>query len=115
LVGVVATYFLTNRLVRKSKQDGWAILLGMLNGVVLAMIFAPLLTSLIYPDVSIQGQISQAPVLSFFGNLWQQFTTLFTRFWTALGPAAGNVFFLAIVLLILLAAFTLRTSVKPKS
>jgi hypothetical protein len=115
LGGIVVTYFLTNRLVRKSNHDGWAILLGMLNGVVFAMIFAPLLTSLIYPDVSIQGQISQAPILSFFGNLWQQITTLFARFWAALGPAAGNVFFLAIVLLVLFAAFTLRTNVKPKS
>ena len=115
LGGVVLTYFLTNRLVRKSKQDGWAILLGILNGIVFAMIFAPLLTSLMYPDVSIEGQISQTPVLSFFSNLWEQITTLFTRFWTALGPAAANVFFLGIVLLVLFAAFTLRTSVKPKS
>ncbi len=115
LGGVVLTYFLTNRLVRKSKQDGWAILLGMLNGIVFAMIFAPLLTSLMYPDVSIEGQISQTPVLSFFSNLWNQITTLFSRFWTALGPAAANVFFLGIVLLVLFAAFTLRTSVKPKS
>ena len=115
LGGVVLTYFLTNRLVRKSKQDGWAILLGILNGIVFAMIFAPLLTSLMYPDVSIEGQISQTPVLSFFSNLWEQITTLFARFWTALGPAAANVFFLGIVLLVLFAAFTLRTSAKPKS
>jgi hypothetical protein len=40
---------------------------------------------------------------------------LITRFWTALGPAAANVFFIAIVLLVFFAAFTLRTSTKPKS
>jgi hypothetical protein len=115
LGGIVLTYFLTNRLVRKSNQDGWAVLLGALNGIVFAIIFAPLLTSLIYPDVTIQGQISQAPVLSFFGNLWEQMTTVFMRFWAALGPAAANVIFLAIVLLVLFAAFTLRSSAKPKT
>ena len=115
LGGVVITYFLTNRLVRKSKQDGWSMLLGVLNGIVFAMIFAPLLTSLMYPGVSIQGQISQTPVLGFFSNLWDQISTLFARFWTALGPAASNVFFLGIVVLVLFAAFTLRTSVKAKA
>ena len=115
LGGVVVTYFLTNRVVRKSKQDGWSILVGILNGIVFAMIFAPLLTSLMYPGVSIQGPISQTPVLAFFSNLWEQISTLFTRFWTALGPAASNVFFLGIVLLVLFAAFTLRTSAKAKA
>ncbi len=115
LGGVVFTYFLTNRLVRKSKQDGWSMLLGVLNGIVFAMIFAPLLTSLMYPGVSIQGQISQTPVLGFFSNLWEQISTLFSRFWIALGPAASNVFFLGIVVLVLFAAFTLRTSVKAKA
>ena len=115
LGGVVITYMLTNRLVRSSKQDGWAMLLGIMNGIVFAMIFAPLLTSLMYPGVSIQGQISQTPVLGFFSNLWEQISTLFSRFWTALGPAASNVFFLGIVLLVLFAAFTLRTSTKAKA
>jgi hypothetical protein len=115
LATIVVTYFLTNSLVRKSRQDGWAILLGVLNGVVFAMIFAPLLTSLIYPDVTIQGPISQTPVLSFFNNLWLQITTLMSRVWAALGPAAANVFFAAIVFLVLLAAFTLRSGTRAKS
>jgi hypothetical protein len=115
LATIVVTYFLTNRLVRKSSHDGWAILLGVLNGVVFAMIFAPLLTSLIYPDVTIEGPISQRPVLNFFGNLWLQITTLMSRVWAALGPAAENVFFAAIVFLVLLAAFTLRSSTRAKS
>jgi hypothetical protein len=112
--GIVFTYFVTNRAVRKSPSDGWAALLGVLNGLVFATIFAPLLTSLIFPNTTIQGPVIQLPVLSFVGNIWQQLTNLATRVWTALGPAATNVFFLAIVFLVFLAAFTLRTSAKPK-
>jgi ethanolamine transporter EutH len=110
LGGVVFTYFVTNRAVRKSKSDGWAAMLGVLNGLVFATIFAPLLTSLIFPDSQIQGPLVQIPVLSFVGNVWQQLSNLITRFWTALGPAATTVFFAAIVFLVLFAAFTLRTS-----
>jgi hypothetical protein len=115
LGGIVFTYFITGRFVKKGKSDGWAALLGVLNGMIFATIFAPLLTTLIFPQTTIQGPMVQLPVLSFVSNVWQEITSLITRFWTALGPAAANVFFAAIVLLVLLAAFTLRTSTKPKS
>lgn len=113
--GVVFTYIVTNHFVRKSKSDGWAVLLGILNGMVFATIFAPLLTSLIFPNTTIQGPIIQLPVWGFVSNIWQQITSLLSRVWTALGPAAANVFFLSIVLLVLFAAFTLRSNAKPKS
>jgi hypothetical protein len=113
--GVVFTYIMTNHFVRKSKSDGWAVLLGILNGMVFAIIFAPLLTTLIFPDTTIQGPMIQLPVWTFVSSIWQQITSLLSRIWTALGPAAANVFFLAIVVLVLFAAFTLRTSAKPKS
>jgi hypothetical protein len=115
LGGVVTTYVLTGKFVRKSKKDGWAALLGVLNGLVFATVFAPLLTTLIFPSTTIQGPIVQLPVLNLLSNLWQQLTSIASRVWTALGPAATNVFFAAIVFLVLLAAFTLRTSAKPKS
>jgi hypothetical protein len=47
--------------------------------------------------------------------VWQQLSNLAVRAWAVIQPVATNVFFLAVTLLILLAAFTLRTSVKPKS
>lgn len=115
LGAVVATYILTNNLVRKSKKDGWAAILGVLNGLVFASIFAPLLTALILPGVPIQGPVVQLPVISFVGNIWQQISNLAARAWVVLQPVATNVFFVGVTLLILLAALTLRTSVKPKS
>ena len=79
------------------------------------MIFAPLLTSLMYPGVSIEGQISQTPVLSFFSNLWEPDQYFVLR---ASGPHWGRQLrtfsFSESCLLVLFAAFTLRTSVKPK-
>jgi hypothetical protein len=115
LAGIVFTYIISNQAVRKSKKDGWAVILGVLNGLVFATIFAPLLTALILPGVPIQGPVVQLPVLGFIGNVWQQLSNLAVRAWAVIQPVATNVFFLAVTLLILLAAFTLRTSVKPKS
>jgi hypothetical protein len=115
LAAVVSTYFISNNLVRKSKKDGWAAILGVLNGLVFASIFAPLLTALILPGVPIQGPVVQLPVLGFIGNVWQQISNLAARAWVVIQPIATNVFFLGVTLLILLAALTLRTSVKPKS
>jgi hypothetical protein len=112
---IVFTYVLTNELVRKSKKDGWAAILGVLNGLIFASIFAPLLTALILPGVTIQGPVVQLPVLTFVGNVWQQLSELALRAWSVLQPVATNLFFLGIVLLILLAGLTLRTKPKPKS
>lgn len=120
LAAVVITYLLTNRFVRKSKSDGWAAILGVLNGLVFGSIFAPLLTSLIFPNVPVQGPgvpvgTGQLPVFSFLSNIWQQIVDLALRSWALIQPFATNFFFLFVILLILLAAMTLRTGVKPKS
>ena len=112
---MVFTYLLTNRYVRKSKKDGWAAIVGVLNGLVFGSVFAPLLTSLIFPQSTIQGPIVQLPVLGFLTNIWQQLGNLAARIWVILQPVATGVFFLGVTLLILLAALTLRTSAKPKS
>ena len=112
---MVFTYFVTNRYVRKSKKDGWAAIIGVLNGLVFASVFAPLLTSLIFPNTTIQGPIVQLPVLGFLTNIWQQLGNLAARLWVIIQPVATGVFFLTVTLLILLAALTLRTSAKPKS
>jgi hypothetical protein len=115
LGAVVTTYVLTGRLVRKSKKDGWAVILGVLNGLVFASIFAPLLAALVLPGIPVQGPVVQLPVVSFLSNVWQQISGLAVRGWAVIQPVATNVFFLGVTLLILLAALTLRTSVKPKS
>jgi hypothetical protein len=112
---VVTTYILTTMFVRKSSKDGWAVLLGVLNGLVFASIFAPLLTMLIFPTATVEGPVVQMPFLGFLGNVWQQLTSLAANLWSAIQPIATNVFFLGIVLLVLLAALTLRTSVRSKS
>jgi hypothetical protein len=112
---VVTTYILTAKFVRKSGKDGWAVLLGVLNGLIFASIFAPLLTILIFPTATVEGPAVQMPFLGFLGNVWQQISNLVANVWATLQPISTNVIFLGIVLLILLAALTLRTSVKPKS
>lgn len=112
---MVFVYIMTGEVVRKSKKDGWAVLLGILNGLIFASIFAPLLTALILPGVAIQGPVVQLPVLGFLSNVWEQLSSVILRAWEVIQPVATNVFFLAVTLLILLAALTLRTRPKAKS
>lgn len=114
LITVVITYLLTNRFVKKSKKDGWAFLAGVANGLVFATIFAPLLTTLIFPGTTIEAPVSNLRILTFVSNIWQQLVDIFVRIWAAIEPYASAVFFLAVVILILFAAFTLRTSAKAK-
>lgn len=115
LAVMVFTYVFSGQAVRKSKRDGWSVILGVLNGLILASVFAPLLTTLIFPTATIQGQVVQYPVLGFLSNIFGQIRALAANLWAAIEPVATNVFFLGVVLLILLAALTLRTSVKPKT
>ena len=101
--------------MRKSKSNGWAVLCGMGNGLVFATVFAPLLTTLIFPGSTLQAPVTHIQIIDFLSNIWQQITDLVMRVWTLIQPNAAMVFFLGVVLLVLLAAFTLRSSAKPKA
>lgn|GEM_PF-1093808 len=115
LVVVLLTYVLTSHFVRNSKKDGWAVLYGIGNGLVFATVFAPLLTALIFPGSSVQAPATSMPILGFLANIWQQMLDLVARLWVVIQPNANMWFFLSVVLLVLLAAFTLRSSAKPKA
>jgi hypothetical protein len=111
---VVFTYLMTQHFVRKSKSNGWAVLAGWGNALVFATVFAPLLTALIYPEATVPDDVSHLLILSFLGNVWKEFVRLFTEFWALLEPYGTQVVFLSLVILVLFAAFTLRTSAKAK-
>lgn len=110
LLIVVFTYVLTGQMFKKSKKDGWGFLTGVLNGLVIATVFAPLLTGLIYPNSTVQGPIIELSLPTFLGNIWAALTGFVARVWTVIQPYGAQVLFLGVVLLVLLAAFTLRTS-----
>jgi hypothetical protein len=114
LIAVLFAYFLTGRFIHKSKKNGWAVLAGIANGLVFATVFAPLLTSLIYPGSTIEAPVTRISIVGFLQNIWQQTMDLIARLWVVIQPNASSVFFLSVIVLVLFAAFTLRTSVKAK-
>lgn len=114
LMVVLFTYFMTQHFVRKSKSNGWAVLAGWGNALVFATVFAPLLTGLIFPGAAPPDDVNHLLILSFLGNIWNEFLRLFGEFWALIGPLDTQVVFLGLVVLVLLAAFTLRTSAKAK-
>lgn len=117
LTMVVSTYLLTNHFVKKadSKSNGWAVLAGMCNGLVFATVFAPLLTTLIIPSATVTEPGTRIQLVDVVSNIWQAITDLMVRAWTLIEPNAEAFFFLGVVVLVLLAAFTLRSSAKPKA
>lgn len=115
LVSVLVTYLITQQMVRKSKSDGWAVLAGIANGLVFATLFAPLLTSMIFPESARPGQVNHLLILGFVRNIWEQSGDVLGSMWELIEPNGTTFFFAVLIAVVLFAAITLRSSVKSKS
>ena len=110
---VVLTYFITIVAVKKSKHNGWSVLLGFANGILFATVFAPLLAALIVPPAS-PVQLPTMPVIDFLTNTFDAMMTVVANAWVVIEPYASVVFIGSIFLLVVFAAFSLRARAKAK-
>lgn len=111
---VVVTYIITIVGVKKTKHNGWSVLLGFANGILFATVFAPLLSALIAPPATSPVQTSTMPVVDFLTNAFAAAVTVATNAWVAIQPYATVVVIGSIFILVVFAAFTLRTGAKAK-
>ncbi len=104
---VLFTYFVTNRLIpdKKSESNGWAILLGIANGLFLASVFLPRLVVLFAPEVlyytpetAVTGD-GRASIASFLRNGVFLISQAISHVWALFEPIRP------LALLILLTAF----------
>jgi hypothetical protein len=111
---VVVTYIITIVGVKKSKHNGWSVLLGFANGILFATVFAPLLSALIVPPTTSPVQTSTMPVVDFLTNAFAAAVTVAANVWVAIQPYATVVVIGSIFILVVFAAFTLRSGAKAK-
>ena len=111
---VVVTYLITIVAVKKTKHNGWSVLLGFANGILFATVFAPLLSALIAPPAVSPVQMSTMPVVDFLTNTFDAMVAVAANAWMAIQPYASFVVIASIFLLVLFAAFSLRAGAKAK-
>ena len=106
---VIMTYLITNWVIAKSPSNGWAILIGLLNGLLYASVFLPRLLALFRPDLV---EIDQPIVFDTMVGLVRTTMTLVANvlsgFWTLVEPVRPFVILAFLILLVVGAASTLR-------
>ncbi len=122
VVILVLTYWFTSARIpsAKSRRDGWAILLGVLNGLFFASVFLPRLLGLAYglAGGAAVGAPAPVPSVSFFGllgNALSLFIDSLTSFWLLIAPQRPVAILLLITLVLLIASLSIRRSARAKS
>lgn len=118
LVVVFFTFFFVIRILKPGSYGnvGWAILLGIANGLLLAYVVLPRLAGIFLPpgvsfDVLVrQGSIARA-VTNSFRLIWESFLA----FWRIIEPIAPVFILVSVTLILILAASTLQRNKKSKS
>lgn len=108
---VILTYVITTSAIVKSPHNGWAILLGIGNGLVYASVFLPRLVGLFRPDLV---QLDQPFLLNTLtGLIRTAFTVIWSvieDFWALVEPVRPFVILLLLILIVVGAASTLRSA-----
>lgn len=97
----------------RSKKGGLGFVVGAINGLVFAAILLPILANLV--EIS-DGSFAEAPLQSLVDLTIGVFTRIldFLRgFWEIITPVNGQVWFAIIFVILIFAAFTLRSKNKP--
>lgn len=112
---VVLAYFICSKFVKKSIGNiGWAMLVGIVNGLFLTSIFLPRLAAILIPkDTNYSSRdevIRTADVSSIFRGIRSVLLDGFQSLWRAIdGPQLSIIFLVLITLLLVIAANTLRS------
>lgn len=113
---LVAAYALTYTRIpdKDSPKNGWAIFLGMINGLFFAVAFLPSLSRMLAPDGTLPEIGGDTGVLSILGGglslLWDGVTSL----WGVVEPMGSLALLVLLTLILVLAATSIRGS-KAKS
>lgn len=114
---VLLAYIATSdkRVLKNSKHNGVAILLGIANGLVFASLLLPVLGNLVEET---DGAITDAPLQNLAILVAQLFTFLaasLRNFWQWVQPLNSLTWLVLITLVLVLTALTLRRGAKAKS
>jgi len=109
-VGLVAlVYFLTNRFIGGGNgDDGWSIILGMVNGLVFGAILLPRLLAPLVPGIDTSELISNIGILDLFSGSVDILADGLDSLWVLIEPQSAIVILMLITLLLVIAATSLR-------
>lgn len=106
---VILTYVITSTAKMKSPHNGWAILIGIFNGLLYASVFLPLLLALVRPELLVLDQpIVLTTLTGLIGTALAVIWDLIGDFWVLVEPVRPFVILLLLILLVVGAANTLK-------
>jgi len=114
---VIITYMLTSKLIsdKNSKSNGWAILLGIANGLFFASVFLPRLVLLFVPTETDPQQAGlqlteegRGSIISFLSNGVQMISNTLSNLWANLGGLQPYVLLFLLTLFLVMAYFSIR-------
>jgi hypothetical protein len=113
----VLTYALTNVIIKdtKSTRNGWAMLVGMFNGLFFAVAFLPTMVALFAPESTLPETGEKGGLLSLFRSglqlLWEGAATA----WSLITPLGSMGLLILLTLVLVLAATSIRSNAKAKT
>ena len=113
----VLTYIWTNLRIpdRQSTRNGWAIALGMLNGLFFAVAFLPSMVALFAPDGTLPQPGEDLGLLNILGSGVQLIWNSLASLWSLVEPLGNLAILVLFTLILVLAATTIRGGAKAKS
>ncbi len=111
---VVLVYLLTNSFMKAEYRDGWAVLLGMANGLLFGAVLLPRLLAPLLPGIDANAFLQQNQVTDVLLRIRGVLSDGLESLWTVLEPQSSIVLLLLITMLLLLAATSLRGGSKAE-
>lgn len=113
----ILAYLLTGWLItdKKSERNGWASVLGVLNGFFFAMVFLPSLAALFSEDEADATLDTGLNLLAILGRGVQLLWDLVVAFWGLLTPLGSIGVLIVLTAILVIAALSIRGGAKAKS
>lgn len=113
----ILAYLLTGWLItdKKSEKNGWASVLGVLNGFFFAMVFLPSLAALFTADDAGATLDTDLNLLGMLGRGVQLLWDIVVAFWNLLAPLGSVGILIVLTAILVIAALSIRGGAKAKS
>ncbi|MFN8491398.1 MAG: hypothetical protein U0350_27620 [Caldilineaceae bacterium] len=100
---------------KNNKADGWAVLFGMLSGLLYATVLLPRLITLLVPgDVTAAEVLRSSNALKILASTATTLRSALVNVWQLVKPQASLIILLVLTLLLVLAASSLRRGERPR-
>jgi hypothetical protein len=113
----IVAYLATGWIIadKKSEKNGWAIVLGVLNGFFFAMVFLPSLDALFSPEGTTTELDTGINLLSMMGRGARLLWDVVVAIWGLIAPLGSVGILIVLTAILVIAAMSIRGGAKAKS